>query len=163
MLDKKEKLIEKLGVHIEHKERIAPLAARIIASLILRGKKGTTFDHFVCELKASKSAISTNLSTLQAMDRINYYTKSGDRKKYYILNPDSWINSTNEMIANWNAERDLHLEISEYKKEINSTLPSDSEEKFDIDFHAGYLNYLDQAIALMQKLQATLIVNQTND
>lgn len=163
MVSKREKLIEKLGVHIEHKERVAPLAARIIASLILRGKKGATFDNLVCELQASKSAISTNLTTLQAMDRIIYYTKPGDRKKYYLLNPNSWINTTNEMIANWNTERDLHLEISDYKKEINKNLPDDSDEKFDLDFHTDYLKYLDQAISLMQKLQSKLIVNQTND
>ena len=34
---KKEELIERLGVHIEQKDQIAPLAARIISSLILNG------------------------------------------------------------------------------------------------------------------------------
>lgn len=162
-MNRKEKLIEKLGVHLENKEHLAPLAARIIASLILCGKKGATFDNLVCELNASKSTISTHLTTLQAMDRVVYYTKPGDRKKYYFLTPDAWLNSTNEMIDNWNAERELHLEIKEYKKEINETLPKNSDEKFDLEFHTNYLNYLEQAIHLMQTLQSKLIANHTND
>ena len=69
-----------MGVHIETREQLAPLAARIIATLVLKGKKGETFENLVCELNASKSTIFTHLTTLQASNRITYYTKSGDRK-----------------------------------------------------------------------------------
>lgn len=162
-MNRKEKLIEKLGVHLENKEHYAPLAARIIAYLILHGKKGATFDNLVCELNASKSSISTHLTNLQAIDRIIYFTKPGDRKKYYFLNPNSWINSTNKMIDDWDAERELHIEIKEYKKEINANLPKDSEDKFDLEFHTNYLNYLEQAIHLMKILQSTQIANHTNE
>jgi len=84
-LTKKESLIEKLGVHIESKDQLAPLAARILSTLILTGKKGATFESLVCELNASKSTISTHLTTLQAANRITYHTKCGDRKKYSHL------------------------------------------------------------------------------
>lgn len=162
-VDKKEKLIEKLGVHFEHKEQLAPLAARIIATLVLKGKKGATFEQLVCNLKASKSTIFTHLTTLQAIHRITYYTKPGDRKKYFILSPDSLINSMNEMIGNWNKEKELHIEVAEYKKEINKSLPEDSTDKFDLDFHEGYLEYLDHVTRLMDALRVKLIKNQTND
>ena len=33
-------LVEKLGVHLENREQLAPVAARILAYIILTGKKG---------------------------------------------------------------------------------------------------------------------------
>ena len=160
---KEEDIIERMGVHIETREQLAPLAARIIATLVLKGKKGETFENLVCELNASKSTIFTHLTTLQASNRITYYTKSGDRKKYFILSPNAWVQSMDEMIENWNEERDIHLEIVKYKKEINTSLPKDSDDVFDLDFHYEYLNYLEQATVLMQNLRKKLIENNKNE
>ncbi len=142
---------------------MAPLAARILATLILTGKQGTTFESLVCELGASKSTISTHLTTLQATNRITYYTKSGDRKKYFRLIPDVMIKSMEDMLGSWKSERDLHLEIIEYKQEINKTLAKDSEKYFDLEFHTEYLEYLDQASASIQKLQQRLSEKHKND
>lgn len=151
-----------MGVHLEHKEQLAPLAARILANLVLKGKKGETFENLVADLNASKSTIFTHLTTLQASNRITYYTKPGDRKKYFILSPNALINSMDEIIENWKEEREIHLEISSYKKEINETLSPDSSEKFDLEFHYEYLNYLEQATALMKNLRTKLIENHKN-
>src|SRR5690606_4210409 len=158
-----EKIIEKLGVHIEHREQLAPLAARILSTLILTGKKGITFESLVCELGASKSTIFTHLTTLQAANRITYYTKSGDRKKYFILVPDVMIQSMKEMLKNWKCEKEIHLEIMDYKKEINESLEGDSNEKFDLEFHKEYLNFLDQASASVEKLHKKLTEKHKND
>lgn len=163
MLTKRKKLIEKLGVHIESKEQNAPLAARILATLILTGKQGITFDGLVCELSASKSTISTHLTTLQAAHRITYYTKSGDRKKYFIMIPDAMIHSMSEMLKNWKNERELHLEIIAYKQEINKAVPKNSDEYFDLEFHNDYLEFLSQASASMEKLQKKLAEKHKND
>jgi DNA-binding transcriptional regulator GbsR (MarR family) len=162
-LTKKEEIIEKLGVHIESKEQLAPLAARILSTLILTGKQGATFDSLVCELGASKSTISTHLTTLQAANRITYYTKAGDRKKYFTLVPDAMINSMTEMLKNWKCERELHLEIIAYKKDINESLPDDDNTKFDLEFHDDYLEFLDQASASIEKLKKKLTEKHKND
>lgn len=159
---KKENLIEKMGVHLEHKEQLAPLAARILAQLVLKGKKGETFEKLVGDLNASKSTIFTHLTTLQASSRITYYTKPGDRKKYFIISPNAMINSMDEIIENWNEEHELHLEIVEYKKDFNKKFSENSEEKFDLEFHQEYLNYLEQATALMKNLRIKLIENHKN-
>ena len=37
-------------------------------------------------LCASKSTISTHLNHLQDLNKIEYFTKTGDRKKYFIIN-----------------------------------------------------------------------------
>ncbi len=159
-MTKKESLIEKLGVHLENKEQLAPLAARILSTLILTGKKGATFEALVSELSASKSTISTHLTTLQAANRITYHTKCGDRKKYFTLVPDVMINAMTEMLKNWKSERDLHLEIMDYKKEINAELPNDCSELFDLEFHREYLEFLSQASASMEKIQKRLTEKQ---
>lgn len=151
-----------MGVHLEHREQLAPLAARILANLVLKGKKGETFENLVSDLNASKSTIFTHLTTLQASSRITYYTRPGDRKKYFILSPNAMIHSMNEMIENWNEERDIHLEIVNYKMDINKAFPEGSDEKFDLDFHHEYLNYLEQATSLMQNLRIKLIENHKN-
>lgn len=152
-----------MGVHMETREQLAPLAARILANLVLKGKKGETFENLVQDLNASKSTIFTHLTTLQASHRITYYTKPGDRKKYFILSPNALIHSMDEMLENWNDERDIHLEIVNFKTDINKRFPEDSDEKFDLGFHHEYLNYLEQATAMMQKLRIKLIENHKND
>lgn len=162
MLRKKENLIEKMGVHIEHKEQIAPVAARIIAALVLLGKRGATFDELITDIGASKSTISTHLTTLQATGRVSYYTKSGDRKKYFILSPNSLIMSISAMIDNWKKERQLHLEIMDYKEEVNASLPEDSNQRFDLEFHSAFIRYLDQAILFMDSLKEKLIKNNSH-
>lgn len=161
-MERREKLIEKMGVHIETKEQLAPLAARILANLVLKGRKGETFENLVSQLNASKSTIFTHLTNLQASHRITYYTKSGDRKKYFILSPNALILSMDEMIENWNEEKEIHLEIAAYKAEINKTLES-IEEQFEIDFHTEYLSYLNQVTILMENLKTKLIENHKND
>ena len=152
-----------MGVHLETREQLAPLAARILSYLVLKGRKGETFENLVSDLNASKSTIFTHLTTLQASHRITYYTKTGDRKKYFILSPNALIISMNTMIENWKDEREIHLEISKYKEDINQELPEDSDDKFDLEFHADYLDYLDQVTSLMKNLRSKLIENHKND
>ncbi len=156
ILNKKEKLVEKLGVHLENKEQIAPLAARIISKLILLGKKGITFEELVCDLGASKSTISSHLTNLQASQRITYFTKPGDRKKYFILSPDAMIKSMTEMLKTWELESVLHREVMAYKEEVNRSIPEDSDEKFELDFHKDYISFLEQASASIKKLREKL-------
>ena len=68
-------LVEKLGVHLENREQLAPVASRILAYIILTGKKGATFEDMVTILRASKSTISTHLNHLQDLKKIVYFTK----------------------------------------------------------------------------------------
>lgn len=149
-----------MGVYLENKKQFAPLAARIMASLILKGRQGETFENLVNDLKASKSTISTHLTTLQASNQVSYYTKPGDRKKYFILSPDAFLRSLNEMIDNWKEEKEILQEIRAYR-EKNSR----DEEDFqaDLSFHSEYLNYLNQVILLMTQLRNRLIENNKLD
>jgi hypothetical protein len=84
-------------------------------------------------------------------------------KKYFILIPDVMIHAMADMLKNWKCEQRLHLEIMEYKKEINESLPKDSDEIFDLEFHTDYLEFLNQASASIEKLQKKLTEKNTNN
>ncbi|MDI6034278.1 hypothetical protein QLS91_14455 [Flavobacterium sp. LB2P84] len=80
----REELIEMFGIHFELLYNLPPLGSRILGLLIIDGcKTGLTFEEIVEKMGASKSSISTNLNLLLKMDKINYYTLCGDRKKYF--------------------------------------------------------------------------------
>lgn len=163
LLKKKERLIERLGVHLEQKDQIAPVAARLLSSLILSGNRGCTFDDLVESLQASKSTVSTHLNTLQTQQKITYYTVCGDRKKYFILNPNATLLKVDEMLRNWEEERQLHLEVTCFKKLVNESLPEGEQPQFDLVYHTEYLTFLDQASETIQRLREKLIEQSKNN
>ena len=136
----KQNLVERLGVFMEQREQLAPLAARILSYVVLTGKRGTTFEDLVNDLSASKSTISTHLNHLSDLKRIVYFTKTGDRKKYYTINEDSILQSIDNMMESWVIQKDLHEEIKSYKSKINEQ-SSEDVSKFDLDFHENYIKF----------------------
>ena len=153
-------LVEKLGVHLEKREQLAPVAARILSYIILTGKAGTTFDDMVTILCASKSTISTHLNHLQDLNKIVYFTKTGDRKKYFIINRDMVVQHIDNMINEWQEVRELHLEIKSYKETINTHKIENEDEKFDLEFHNDYIKFIDGATASIEELREKLANNQ---
>jgi len=79
----KEELIEDLGVHFEGLYHLPPLACRIYSILILNGYDGMTFDQLMGQTEASKSSVSTSINLLIQTDKVDYFTKAGDRKRYF--------------------------------------------------------------------------------
>ena len=157
---KKMGLVEKLGVHIEKREQLAPVAARILSYVILTGKKGSTFEDMVSILCASKSTISTHLNHLQDLNKIEYFTKTGDRKKYFVINKDMIVNHIDNMIEEWQEVRELHLEIKDYKETINNHKIDKEEEKFDLIFHDDYIKFIDGATVSIEELRTKLANNK---
>lgn len=153
---KKKNLIEELGVHLE-KDNLAPLAARILATLILSGKKGVTFDELVCNLKAGKSTISTHLDHLQTTNRVTYFTKTGDRKRYFVIDPNLILNVMDEMLNKWENEKKLHLKIREYKQQCNKKAEETGEFQFDLEFQDDFLTFLEETSNAVKKFKSKLI------
>jgi DNA-binding transcriptional regulator GbsR (MarR family) len=151
-------LVEKLGVHLENREQLAPVAARILSYIILTGKIGTTFEDMVKILCASKSTISTHLNHLQDLNKIVYFTKTGDRKKYFIINKDMVVQHISSMVIKWKEDREIHLELKNYKEEINNTKKEN--EKFDLSFHDDYIKFIDGASASVEELREKLTNNK---
>ena len=153
-------LVEKLGVHLENREQLAPVAARILSYIILTGKKGATFEDMVSILCASKSTISTHLNHLQDLNKIQYFTKTGDRKKYFVIKKDIIIQHIDKMVDHWKEERKIHEEIKDYKEAINSNKIENEEDKFDLVFHEDYIKYIDGASSSIEELRTKIIDNK---
>ncbi|MCX2836954.1 MULTISPECIES: GbsR/MarR family transcriptional regulator [Salinimicrobium] len=149
-------LIEELGVHLEE-DNLAPLAARILATLILAGRRGVTFDEMVCELSAGKSTVSTHLDHLQATNRVTYFTKPGDRKRYFVIDPNLILNLMEEMITKWDKEKRLHLKIRAYKEQCNCEARETGGFQFDLEFQEDFLTYLEETSNAVKKFRDKLL------
>ena len=155
---RKSELVEKLGIFLEKKEQMAPVAARIFSYIILTGKQGTTFEDLVSNLCASKSTISTHLSHLQDLRKIDYFTKPGDRKKYFAINKHTMLQGISDMVEEWKNEKQLHIEIKAYKEDANKML--EEENQFELGFHDSFIDFLDGAMTSITKLKETIINNK---
>ena len=156
----KKKLIEQLGVQLEC-ENHAPVAARILSTLILTGKEGITFEELVQDLCASKSTISTHLDQLQNTDKVKYFTKPGDRKRYFIINPDLMLRKLDEMVKKWEAEMQIHESILNYKRKYNKF--NEEGFQFDLEFQKDLMDFLNEATTALQKFKQKIVnKNHTN-
>ena len=82
-------LIEKIGIYFE--QGMQPAAARILALLIVADDEAFSFDGIREALKLSKSATSNGINFLLSAKKIEYFTKSGDRKRYFRWSPSNTI------------------------------------------------------------------------
>lgn len=144
----KNSLIEKLGGYFEKEKQVAPMAARILAMLVLNGKAGTTFEQLVHDLGASKSTICTHLNGLEAQQWIVYVTKTGDRKKYYSMNPGYISRRIKLLTTQWNQEIELQKQIISYKSRLNKVHP---EKACSIAAHENVLRFLTGSVAYFEK------------
>ena len=149
-------LIEELGVHMEG-DHLAPLAARILATLILSGKKGVTFEELVNELNAGKSTVSTHLDHLQNTNRVTYFTKPGERKRYFVIDPNLILNVMEEMLNKWEKERKLHLRIRDYKQACNQKAANTGGFKFDLEVQDDFLTFLEETSTAVKKFKTRLL------
>lgn len=144
----KKQLVERLGVHFEKIQKMPPLAARIFATLILNGEQGATFDGLVLELEASKSSICTHLNSLEAQQKIRYFTKCGDRKRYYSPCPGYIRRKIDLLLTQWRTEIELQEQMLSYKSSFNSQNP---ENPISLQVHENALNFLTHAVSYFEK------------
>lgn len=108
------KLIEEIGVHFEKTNQLAPLAARIYAIMILSPKEGHTFDEIMEITEASKSSVSTQLNLLLQLKKVEYFTKTGDRKRYFRGNRMYLQNTLESYLATISEEIKMVEKITEF-------------------------------------------------
>jgi len=105
MLSQKQiELIEKTGIYFE--QVMQPAAARTLALLIVSEEEAHSFDSIREALNLSKSATSNAINFLINAKKIEYFTKSGERKRYFKWNPSNTITHFKEGI-----EKVLELNI----------------------------------------------------
>jgi len=149
VLEEKKQLIEEVGIRLEDHANLSPLAARVYATLILSSNNGLSFNEIISSTKASKSSISTSLNILLQLSFIEYYTKSGDRKRYFRTNQFYSINTI---------KRQQHVVQKELDivQKINAFNTINNPEKFKNEKSIGLLfqEYLEeQQLKINKKLK----------
>lgn len=124
MLSNKQKeLIEKIGIYFE--QAMPPAAARILALLIVSDQDSFGFEEIRSNLNLSKSATSNGLNALLSVQKIEYYTKTGDRKRYFKWKPTSTINHFKteiEKILGLNNLLENALQLKQDKESYNAKM-----------------------------------------
>lgn len=148
LTEEKKRLVESLGVYFEQDKLTTPLAGRIKAILIINGEHGTTFEQIVSELGAGKSTVSTHLNNLIAQGNVQYFTKCGDRKRYFAMQPKYIANKIQSFITKWENEIDIHKQILNYKINYNKT---NNQNKLSLAKHEQSIQFLTDSIAFFKK------------
>jgi DNA-binding transcriptional regulator GbsR (MarR family) len=142
----REELIELFGVHFENIGHLPPLGSRILAMLIIDAcTRPYTFEDLVEQMGASKSSISTNLNLLLKMGKITYYTRPGDRKKYY--RPSEFSERFDNYLKMIAFEKGIMDKMVDYRKK---TVSSQSE-KFELQKSEAYKEHILEMEALLNK------------
>lgn len=162
LLKEKLALVEELGVHFECTDNLPPLASRIAVYLVLNGVEGATFEELVENLEASKSSISTNLHLLQSMGRISYYTRCGDRKRYFKMSTNHLITRLEEKISLWEKEKNNHQKIYNYKEKMLHLNNEYKENHMSLQFNKQYIEFINKMTNNLTELKLNLltIINQ---
>ncbi|WP_421919450.1 GbsR/MarR family transcriptional regulator [Marinifilum sp.] len=159
--EKKKEIVEKYGLFMEKNEDFPPIAARIFSTLLFTSKKGNTFEELVNFLDASKSTISTNLQKLKSMEIVDYYTKPGERKKYFRLSPVGFLAFIDRNLKKLKDERDIIEEVIAFKSSANKVIKEASQQFVVHDEHP-YLDYLNNSISDMETLKKRIIAKCMN-
>lgn len=130
-------LVEQIGQSFEEGLKLSPLAARIYALLILSSYEGLTFETIREVIQASKSSTSVNINILSQLEYITFYTKPGDRKRYFKLAKYSALISLEILQQKIEKEMDVIEHINNFNKKYHP-------EKFTNEKSLGVIfqNYL---------------------
>ncbi|MEX2592895.1 MAG: MarR family transcriptional regulator [Anditalea sp.] len=104
--------IERIGVTLE-KSDFPPLAARIMALLLVAEPPYCTFDEITDNLKSSKSSVSTSLNLLLRAGLVDYRTFPGDRKRYFQVNSKTWMEMIKRKVEQISPFRSILEELTQ--------------------------------------------------
>ena len=153
----KKKLTEELGVFFEKRHELPPLAARMYALLILTGTEGYLFEELKEITQASKSSISTNLNLLTSLKFIEYYTVTGNRKRYFRSSGSYITNILKEHFDAIAQELILVQKVNEFKRDYQ---PSKYSEKSYLG--TIYQNHLEASKRTIEDTLGKIQVFQDN-
>jgi len=134
----KEQLVEEIGVYFEKTLQLTPLAARLYGLLMLCPKSGHSFEEIVELSQSSKSSVSVNLNLLLNNGSIEYFTKPGERKRFFRLSKN-YLKVSLEKYKNQLSEE---LKILQKVKDFNVQYNKEKHEKHKA-FAKMYTEYLE--------------------
>ncbi len=105
----KKEHIEKVGVFFE-KSGFPRMVGRVLGYLLIAEPPYKTFTEIQECLQASKSSISTSLQFLTNQGLVGYFTLPGDRKRYFRLNAENWLEMMRKEICHFGVVRKMLLD-----------------------------------------------------
>lgn len=89
--------------------------------LVVTDREGLSFDECQISRCASKSSVSAALNLLLKLDLINYYTKPGDRKRYFRTTAANgfYLNKLEEKLKRIKEENRIITKIRKYNETYN--------------------------------------------
>ncbi len=147
----KEELVEELGVHFENLYHLPPLASRIYAILILNGYGGLTFEEIMDLTEASKSSVSTSINLLIQTNKVAYFTKAGDRKRYF----KNKKNHLKLRLSNYLTLIDTEIELFQKTSGYMKTMEPKSYEE-NLCYTSIYIDHLKESKKILETTLAKL-------
>ncbi len=143
--------VEAMGVFFE-RTGLSPMTGRVFAYLLMCEPPYKDFFEIQDFLKASKSAVSNALAALTKDGIVDYVTFSGDRRRYFRVDPQGWLDRTKEQVRKATVMRSLLEGV--LKERANSQHRDFSEglEKI-LDFHITLTQNLERGIAEWEQRQ----------
>ena len=107
MPTEKERLyVEKIGLYFEQLT-LPRMAGRIFGWLLISNSPQVTMGDLGEALKASKSSMSTMLRLLIQIGLVEMVSLPGERRDYYRICSDAWVNALNDRLNQARAFRQL--------------------------------------------------------
>jgi DNA-binding transcriptional regulator GbsR (MarR family) len=129
--EKQYELVEQIGVLFERKG-MTPASARVTGVLLVSDKTELSFDQIREILQLSKSATSNAINSLLNTEYVDYITKPGDRKRYFIFKLEGWQEKIMKEINNMGLMADLFKAV--LKQRPGDTLDFNSKFNDIIEF-----------------------------
>jgi DNA-binding transcriptional regulator GbsR (MarR family) len=115
----KKDLVEELGLFAQERHKLPPLAARIYSILVLSSNEGYSFDQLMESTQSSKSSVSTNLKLLISLKFVDYYTRTGNRKRFFRSTGSYVTNMLNEHVDSVYKELRIANKVNTFNKNYN--------------------------------------------
>jgi len=137
-------LVEEIGIRMENRLDISPLAARIYALLSISSYNGLSFEEIREAVNTTKSSASININVLTQLGYVAYFTKPGDRKRYFKIAKYYQLQSFETYLESLEKEIEIVEKINAYNKKHHPE--KFKNEKSLGDISQDYLKKLQQLI-----------------
>lgn len=144
--------VEKMGIFFE-KLGHTPMRGRVFAYLLLAEPPYKDFYDIQEFLAASKSSISNALNDLMKEGIVDYITFSGDRKRYFRVNPEGWLKTATERIKQASHITNLIQEVLDERKDSKHIHFNEGLEKM-INFFSFFSTEIDSLMARWEAQQS---------
>ena len=118
-------LLEKLAV-VNEKMGLQPAMAKVLALLTVSDDPELNFEQIMETLNLSKGATSQAINHLLLVNRIDYKTRIGDRKRYFYSKIIGWRENFLEQVTKLKQLAAIHKEVLEHRppetKEYNQSI-----------------------------------------